>query len=300
MSEQVLLYIDHRKRPVTTTPRFTFPHFPSLAFVPFPSASSNGANWIPFFFQRFPAGVSGERVDQLWSSWLLEAQFFWVRRWRMSTEELGGHKIVSVMSQILKGESFWSFYVTHVFFPHHPTLATKMKLINNCLQSFIYSCHMNVQISFYWWPQWTPGRVSSLFELRNSSDHNLPMHDARGLDRCNSAAVEGFQSRLATSSNKVKGQGFKASSLIHGGRSSIIMQLACNYHAIIMMDACRWRWWQWWQWRECWLVDNADDDDDDGNDDDDDKKKKWLWWWWWWWWWWIDWIGLDWIGLDWI
>ena len=40
MSEQVLLYIDHRKRPVTTTPRFTFPHFPSLAFVPFPSASS--------------------------------------------------------------------------------------------------------------------------------------------------------------------------------------------------------------------------------------------------------------------
>ena len=31
-----------------TTPRFTCPHFPSLAFVPFPSASSN--HWAGFWF----------------------------------------------------------------------------------------------------------------------------------------------------------------------------------------------------------------------------------------------------------
>ena len=46
-----LVLASHKKRRVTTTPRFTFPHFPSLAFVPFPSASS--CNWrackgVPF------------------------------------------------------------------------------------------------------------------------------------------------------------------------------------------------------------------------------------------------------------
>ena len=38
--EIYLVLASHRKRRVTANPRFTFPHFPSPAFVPFPLASS--------------------------------------------------------------------------------------------------------------------------------------------------------------------------------------------------------------------------------------------------------------------